>query len=144
MKKHYFLIGSLIGLVMALIVGYWAMNKSLWAMMFSFEKYNGFVPIFCGSITILAVAKLCDRKVTSERYWLRGLLLPVIIFMSGVIVGCLFNIMNYAAEYTFASQFYDYVIKPIYWLTVLGLPCAIFLGTALFIVVYTKYNPVRV
>lgn len=62
MKKHYFLIGSIIGLVAALGVGYWAMNKSLWAMMFSFEKYNGFVPIFCGSMTILAVAKLCDKK----------------------------------------------------------------------------------
>lgn len=144
MKKHYFLIGSFIGLVMALLVGYWAMKKSLWAMMFSFEKYNGFVPILCGSITTLAVAKLCDKKVVSERYWLRGLLLPVVIFMSGAIVGCLFNIMNYAAEYTFASQFYDYVIKPLFWLTSLGVPSAVLLGTALFIIVYTRFNPLRV
>lgn len=144
MKKHYFLIGSIIGLVAALGVGYWAMNKSLWAMMFSFDKYNGFVPIFCGCITILAVAKQCDKKITSERYWLRGLLLPIVIFMSGVIIGSLFNIMNYSAEYTFASQFYDYVVKPMYWLTALGLPAAAILGTGLFMVVYSKAGPLRV
>lgn len=143
-KKHYFIIGSIWGLCMALVVGYWAMNKSLWAMMFSFDKYNGFVPIFCGCITILAVAKLCDKKIKSESYWLRGLLLPVVIFMSGVIVGCLFNIINYGAEYTFASQFYDYVVKPLYWLTCLGLPAAALLGTGLFIVVYSKAGPLRV
>lgn len=144
MKKHYFLIGSVIGLAMAILVGYWAMNKSLWAMMFSFEKYNGFVPIFCGCITTLAVARLSDKKITSERYWLRGLLIPVVIFMSGVIVGSAFNIMNYQAEYTFESQVFAYVIKPIYWLTLFGVPSALFLGTSLFIIVYTKYNPLRV
>ncbi|MCM2352338.1 MAG: hypothetical protein NDI63_01890 [Pseudobdellovibrio sp.] len=143
-KKHYFIIGSIWGLCMALLVGYWAMNKSLWSMMFSFEKYNGLVPIFCGCITILAIAKLFDKKIKNESYWLRGLILPSVIFMSGVIVGCLFNIMNYEAEYTFASQFYDYVIKPLYWLTALGLPAAFLLGGALFITVYTKYNPTRV
>lgn len=144
MKKHYFLIASIIGLAMALLVGYWAMNKSLWAMMFSFEKYNGFVPIFSGCIATLAVAKLCDRKITSESYWLRGLLLPVVIFMTGALVGSLFNIMNYAAEYTFASQFYDYVIKPVFWLTLFGVPSALFLGSALWVIFYTKYNPFRV
>ncbi|WP_409480216.1 hypothetical protein [Pseudobdellovibrio sp. HCB154] len=143
-KKHYFFIGSIWGLCMALVVGYWAMNKSLWSMMFSFDKYNGFVPIFCGSMTILSMAKMFDKKIKNESYWLRGLILPVVIFMTGSAIGCLFNIMNYSAEYTFASQFYDYVVKPMYWLTALGLPAAAILGTGLFMVVYSKAGPLRV
>lgn len=134
MKKHYFLIGTVLGLFATVGVGYWFMNKSLWAVVFSFEKYNGLLPVTCGAITALLFARLFDKVIKSELYILRGLVLPSTIFLAGVLVGSGFNMINFSEEYTLGSQVFDYVFKPIYWLSLFGLPSAWILGTAYFVI----------
>lgn len=143
MKKNYYFLGSLLGLVIAAITAYSIMGKHFPEMMFSFSKFNGFIPIFAGIWTIIIIAKWCDRTIQSQNFFYKGIVMPIFIFSSGAITGSLLNLMNIAGDRPFAPQAFDYFIKPIYWLGLIGLPAAIIVGCAWFVVVYGKSNPNR-
>lgn len=128
MKKNYYFFGSLLGLVIAAITGYAIMDKHFVEMMFSFKKYNGFIPIFAGIWTVIIVAKWCDKTIQRQNLLYKGVVIPVFIFSSGAITGSLLNLMNMSGDQAFAPQVFDYVIKPIYWLGLIGLPAAIIVG----------------
>ncbi len=128
MKKNYYFFGSLLGLVIAAITAYAIMDKHFFQMMFSFSKYNGFIPIFAGIWTVIIVAKWCDKTIQRQTLLYKGVVIPIFIFSSGAIIGSLLNLMNMSGEAAFASQAFDYFIKPIYWLGLIGLPAAIIVG----------------
>lgn len=128
MKKNYYFFGSLLGLVIAAITAYAIMDKQFFQLMFSFSKYNGFIPIFAGIWTVIIVAKWCDKTIQRQTLLYKGVVIPIFIFSSGAITGSLLNLMNMSGEASFASQAFDYFIKPIYWLGLIGLPAAIIVG----------------
>ncbi len=128
MKKNYYFFGSLLGLVIAAITAYAIMDKQFFQLMFSFSKYNGFIPIFAGIWTVIIVAKWCDKTIQRQSLLYKGVVIPIFIFSSGAITGSLLNLMNMSGEASFASQAFDYFIKPIYWLGLIGLPAAIIVG----------------
>lgn len=133
MKKHYFLIGTITGLILATGVAYYIMNKLLWSMLFSGE--NGMLPILVGVATCLILAKLCDKMITSHKFLLRGLILPLLIFWTGAVIGSITNLLvNYDAVYTFDSLFISYVFKPMFWLSLIGLPAAAGLGCVYYLI----------
>jgi len=128
MQKNYYFFGSLLGLVIAGITAYTIMDKHFFQMVFSFTKYNGFIPIFAGIWTVIIVAKWCDKTIQSQTLLYKGIVIPIFIFSSGAITGSLLNLMNVSGESAFAAQAIDYFIKPIYWLGLIGLPAAIIVG----------------
>lgn len=128
MKKNYYFFGSLLGLVIAGITAYAIMDKHFFQMMFSFSKYNGFIPIFAGIWTVIIVAKWCDKTIQRQNFFYKGIVIPIFIFSTGAITGSLLNLMNMSGDQAFASQAFDYFIKPIYWLGLIGLPAAIIVG----------------
>lgn len=132
MKKNYYFFGSLLGLVIAAITAYAIMDKQFFQLMFSFSKYNGFIPIFAGIWTVIIVAKWCDKTIQRQTLLYKGVVIPIFIFSSGAITGSLLNLMNMSGEASFASQAFDYFIKPIYWLGLIGLPAAIIVGIGYF------------
>ncbi|MES2803133.1 MAG: hypothetical protein V4654_11615 [Bdellovibrionota bacterium] len=134
MKKNYYFFGSLLGLLIAAITAYSIMGNNFFQMMFSFTKYNGFIPIFAGIWTVIIVAKWCDRTIQSQTLLYKGVVIPVFIFSSGAITGSLLNLMNMTRDGAFTSQAFDYFIKPIYWLGLIGLPAAIIVGIGYYVV----------
>lgn len=132
MKNHYYLVGTFFGLILALIIGYSIMGKNLWELMFSIEKYNGFIPIMLGALATLATSYIFDKKIKKDSFFIKGLLIPSLIFLSGALIGCLVNSININKEFETGSQFFDYVIKPLFWLTYIGFPASWALGAAYF------------
>lgn len=139
MKKHYYFYGSLVGLLIAIITAYSIMGKSFTDMLFSFSKFNGFIPIIAGAWTVLLIARWCDKTVQSQNMLYKGIIIPVFIFSVGVITGSLLNLMNANPEQTFANNFIDYFFKPVYWLGLIGLPATIIVGLGY----YFAYNNKR-
>lgn len=128
MKKNYYLIGSLIGLVIAAITAYSILGKDFGRMFFSFSKFNGFIPIVAGAWTVLLIARWCDKTIQSNHVLYKGVVIPIFIFSVGAITGSLLNLMNASPNQAFAANFFDYFFKPVYWLGLIGLPAAAIIG----------------
>lgn len=128
MKNHYYFYGSLIGLVIATITAYAIMGKNFTEMLFSFSKYNGFIPLVAGAWSVLIMARWCDKTIQRHTLIYKGIIIPIFIFSIGAITGSLINLMNVSSAQPFTPQAFDYFVKPIYWLGLIGLPATIIVG----------------
>lgn len=144
MKNNYFYFGTLIGLLIAAITGYSIMGKSFFEMIFSFSKYNGIIPVFGAVWTTLIMARWCDKNITRHGFLYRGLVIPIFIFSIGAITGSALNLMNMSGDLSLKLQLFDYFIKPIYWLGLIGLPATLIVGSAWYVVNYGKSKPNRI
>ena len=138
LKKNYFLAGAALGFILILICTF-GFGQSLLNQLFSLEGYNSLVPVFCGVLTSFLLAFIFDRMIKKHIYVFSGLLLPSLIFVVGVAVGSVINLINYNPEYLVLSPFDKYVFTPFFWLTLMGLPCSWVVGT-IYYLVYNRSN----
>lgn len=122
------------GLVCVVIVGYGIMGKSLFAL---FSEGLLF-PVILGPVVSLLVAYLLDRKYESNNSLdkslspTRAIMWSPVIFMSGVLAGSLINLFvngkPFGNSFGFYHEFFDWFIKPTYWLSLVGIPCSFGVG----------------
>lgn len=136
MRKHYYVLGSTFGLLLVPVVA-----VSLTVPEYSWlapllEEWNYVVPIALGYLATLLTARAADHfcptfypSLTKTLFILPG------TFLSGVFVGCTANLVtngNIPPPFGWVNEFFDWFVKPAYWLTLFGLPCAIAVGLIYF------------
>lgn len=131
MSKNYYLIGSFIGLVVAVLVAWNILGSNLFDLssLQAGQKYFGFLPMLLGILTIVVVALWVDKKNFKISYMKAGLILPEAIFLFGVLVGCS---ANWAMNGRFDNAF-DYFIKPLFWISSIGTPITLVIGSIYFL-----------
>lgn len=129
MKRNYFLIGTSFGLIAALGVAAWIMKDAFWDLLsiVPSQKYYGFLPIFVGAAGSLAIGFFADKKFSNAPLLARTLVIPLLIFMTGAVAGSVASwLMNEP------SNPFDYFVKPIYWLSLIGAPLSLVVGLSYF------------
>lgn len=122
------------GLVCVFFVGYGIMGKSL----FGLFSEGLLFPVIIGPLVSLIVAYVLDRKYESYNSSdkklgpTKAIMWSPIIFMSGVLVGSLVNLFingrPFSGGFGFYHEFFDWFIKPTYWLSLVGIPCSFGVG----------------
>jgi hypothetical protein len=125
MNQFYFVRGTLIGLVVAFAIGYLIAGKHFLLFFTISEKFNGGVPILAGAIDSLLIAYVLDRRTKLTGLFYSGVFVPVIIFLSGAVVGA---ILSTAVNSHTQLDILSWFVKPIYWLALIGVPAAIAVG----------------
>lgn len=134
MKKNYFLIGSVVGIISAFLFAYYLMGKAFFDMLESSnsQKYYGIWGPLTGALTVLACAWVLDRKEIPKSYWISGLLMPVLIYTAGMIDGCLINWLINGNGFV---DFFSWFFIPFYWLAAVGVPSAALVGSVYYFMV---------
>ena len=139
MKKHYFLVGTCIGLGLIPVVAFLIAGTGA----VTFLLNPTVVPILAGYAGAIAAANFADRRVVPGP--LSGPLTTAAIYLAGVAIGCLTNLFvmgqPLAPHFGIAAEVWDYVGKPAFWLVTIGTPCAIMIGIAQFL--FTKLLRIR-
>lgn len=134
MKKHYYLIGSLLGILCAFLLAYYLMGEHFILMLTKSsdsEKYYGLWGPLTGALTVLVCAVILDQKNIQKSYLISGLLLPVLIFTAGMVDGCL---VNWAMNGNGLLDFKSWFVIPFFWLGAIGIPAAVIVGTLYYFV----------
>ncbi len=134
MGRKYFLGVAIFGLIAALGVAFFIMGHSFLDLLSiqssQFEKYNGIVPVIAGSSATIATGIYFDRNFLNIHWFPKTLLIPVVIFLSGTVVG---TFVNYVLNGLQNSDSASYFTKPLMVLTLYGVPCAMAVGIIFFI-----------
>ena len=80
------------------------------------------LPYLLGGMITLISAWLCDSFVSNSKLFLKTTILPSLIFSVGCIAGLLTNTFQNGAD------FRSFFVKPLFWLTIFGLPLTILIG----------------
>ncbi|MBC7714661.1 MAG: hypothetical protein H7177_15045 [Rhizobacter sp.] len=141
MKKNYFLFVAVIGLIGVVLVAYAIFGFSFVNMLSitvnQYEKYNGLAPILAGMLIPAAAGFYCDKKYINVHWFPRIFIIPVFIYLSGVVVGVGTNFLVNGLN---SSDPMAYVKSPALVLTMYGVPCAMLVG----IICYLIVQPVSV
>src|SRR5687767_14258061 len=115
MKSNYFLPGTFVGLVCALLMDYGMMGQAFGEIFWIEwdQKYFGGISTLIGTLASLGLAVYLDRLKKPFRFWFHGLAAPALIFVTGMLAGCFINGLINGRE----LEFFDYGIKPLYWLS---------------------------
>ncbi|MCR9204362.1 MAG: hypothetical protein NXH75_07290 [Halobacteriovoraceae bacterium] len=89
-------------------------------------------------MTCFAVGFLLDKRANQNGVnGLQRVLYSTPIFISGVLAGCLLNFFINGSPFSSSfgpwHEFFDWFIKPAYWLGVIGVPCSLFVGLVSFL-----------
>lgn len=136
MTTKYYLKGATLGLLCAAGVAYSLLGKVFFEMLTvvdsTYEKFNGLVPVASGVGAVLVMAFIYDRRSHSTKYFFKGLLNPLLIFLMGSFAGSFVNFLcNGLSD---STGFNDYFFKTFYWLSVVGCPGTILVGGLWFLV----------
>ena len=126
MKKNYYLIGSCIGLVTALVMLITILGTSGLETISISEKYNGLIPSLVGALTVLGLGYFFDRKSVPTVFINQVFLIPVFILICGSITG---GLANYFLN-GYPHFFFDYFTRPIWALGLFGFPATIVVALA--------------
>jgi hypothetical protein len=131
--KHYLLSLSAFGLLMMFPVAWVVTGESPLGMILSW-----FPPLLLGGAWTLALGKGMDYVLEGRRLTLvLSLLASMGIFAFGVLGGATFNFLlnaNLYDDYRIYSQFFDWFVKPVYWLYLFGLPSSIAVGASFYFI----------
>lgn len=116
------------GLVCAILVAAVIMEKGFSQLWANDGKYFGTPVILMGSLVSVFSGFFFDQRFKAPGFLLAAIVFPPIIFISGALVGC---ISNFAINGNFADA-YDWFVKPLFWLAVVGLPFSIVIGSFYF------------
>ena len=112
----------------AALVGYSVMGNSFFDLFAIKGKYYGLYPILIGVFATLAAGVFFDRKSWGQSFVSAGLIIPPLVFLFGAVAGTL---SNYAFNGE-ARDAFDWLGKPMYWLSLVGLPLSIIIGSFYF------------
>ena len=121
MKKNYYLIGSLFGLITALVMLMAILGSSGLEMISLTQKYNGLVPTLVAIITVLGLGYFFDRKSVPPIFINQVFLIPVFILICGSIVG---GLTSYFLN-GYPDFFFDYFTRPIWAIGLFGFPATL-------------------
>lgn len=136
----YFRFVSIFGLISAFFVALVILEKSFLSLV---TKGGGAFPIILGSITCFLCGFLLDRKLLGkETTWKSKIFYSPVIFLSGVLIGCLLNFLINAKTFNSISSmgdsFFDWFVKPAFWLSYIGIPASLIVGIICFGVHHLK------
>lgn len=121
MKKNYYLIGYLLGLICAFSLGAYIGGKHFFGMFMIQDKYNGLAPLLFGLVCGLILSLVFDRKQPKKGYLFQGLIFPLSILIFTTVTGCGMNFIVNGNGIDFVS----WVVKPGYWVLIFGIPSCI-------------------
>ena len=121
MKKHYYLIGSVFGLITALIMLITIMGSSGLEMISLSQKHNGLIPSLVAIFTVLGLGYFFDQKSVPPIFINQVFLIPVFILICGSIIG---GLVNYYLN-GYPDFFFDYFTRPIWALGLFGFPATL-------------------
>lgn len=131
MKHKFYLIGTVIGLICVPLVAYAILQNSLSQF---FENVRFSAPVGIGYLACLTIARCFDhlRKFKRKPNLLVDPFLFVTIFLFGAAMGSLVNFfMNgdiFSPPFGLLNEAWVWLGKPLYWLTIFGVPCALLIG----------------
>ncbi len=126
--KNYFLKGTILGLVSAALVASLIMEEGFLDLWSNEGKYFGAIVILVGALASIGAGLFFDLRFQSPQFLLAALVFPPIIFISGALVG---SLANFAVNGHFVDA-YDWFVKPLFWLAVVGLPLSMIIGSFYF------------
>ena len=130
--KRYFLGCGLVGIVSAVLLAAYLLGPYFFNLL-SVEvnqKYYGFAPVLVGVVAIVLFSMWLDKKVFEPSFIKSGRLMPGFILLSGAISGSMASwVINGKLH-----EFVDWFVKPLYWLTVIGVPASLVVGTVYYFV----------
>lgn len=125
--KHYLLSLSAFGLFMMIPVTMAVTGGNVLALLVGW-----FPPLLLGGAWTLALGKGMDFVLEGRRVTvLFSALCSLGIFAFGVLGGALFNFfLNFRLHgpYGLYDEIFSWFVKPVYWLFLFGLPCALVVG----------------
>lgn len=130
--KRYFLGCGLVGIVSAVLLAAYLLGPYFFTLLSveDNQKYYGFAPVLMGVVTIIMFSMWLDKKVAKQSFLKSGLLLPAAILISGALSG---SMASWIINGKF-HEFVDWFVKPLYWLTVIGVPASLLVGTVYFFI----------
>lgn len=131
----YFRSLTIFGLISALGVGFFILRTSLLSLL---GKGGASIPVLVGAMTCFGVGFLMDKLASQKEVnGLQRVLYSTPIFISGVLTGCLLNFFingnPFNSSFGIGEEFFDWFIKPAYWLGIIGVPCSLFVGLVSFL-----------
>ncbi|MBC7427996.1 MAG: hypothetical protein H7336_05250 [Bacteriovorax sp.] len=139
MKKNYFLTVAVIGLISVVFVTYAIFSFSFVNLLSikvnAYEKFNGLVPVLAGMLIPAAAGVYFDRTSANAHWFPRIFIFPVLIFLSGVVVGVGTNFLVNGLN---SSDPMAYLTSPALALTLYGVPCAMLVGIICFAIYSIK------
>ncbi len=139
--KQYFLGYGILGICCAFFVAAYFMGPYFFEF-FSItdhQKFSSIAPVAIGILAIVVVSIFFDMKKLKFSFLNSGLLLPTAIYLTGAISGSLASwVINGEMD-----SVYAWFVKPLYWLTLLGVPASLVVG-AVYFLIRTKFRRFRI
>jgi hypothetical protein len=134
MIKHYYKIVAIFGLFCALGLSFFLLGSYVKTLFSLHDKFHSLMPIISGMATTLIVAVMLDIKKNKSHqditFWKGALVYPLIIYLSGVAVGSIFNCALNAQSFVEISDY----LKATFALIVFGVPSALIVGVLVYAV----------
>jgi hypothetical protein len=130
MKNKFYFIGTVIGLICVPLVAY-AILPGLFRF---YDDLKILAPVGIGYLAALTIAKCFDLsiKLTRKPSLFIDPLLFVGIFLLGAVMGCLANLVIngdlLSPSFGHLEEIFDWVWKPLFYLSSFGIPCAALIG----------------
>jgi hypothetical protein len=126
--ERYYLAGTIYGLLLVPIVALGVAGPGALTFL------QGFPSIVAGYVGALATASILDPPARTPNF-LRTIAGLLSTFLSGVVLGCFVNFLVFrASDRPFGTEFFDWFCKPFVWLSMFGVPAALFVGGTYFLV----------
>ena len=144
----YFKLGASIGLICIPIICYMIMGDAAFGLVVPASGKSALGAIILGFLSSIFVGHLFDRRRKRFGSGLKlvssAVVVPLVIFLSGVTIGGLVNFIINASflnpSFGLFEEFYDWLFKPLFWLFVLGAPISVLLGLIYFLA-FIRLNP---
>ncbi len=121
MKKHYYLIGSVLGLLTAVVMLIAIRGSSGFEMISLTEKYNGLIPSLVALISVLGLGYFFDQRSVPPIYVNQVFLIPVFILICGSLLA---GLTNYFLN-GYPHFFFDYFTRPLWAIGLFGFPATL-------------------
>ena len=134
-NKRYFFYGTVIGLAMIPIVAFVLLGNSAVKL---FSRPETLTPVFVGFVSAILFSIIADRKFVIERARFGITLLgSICIYTFSILPALLTNLVInaniFSAPTDLMDDFWDYMVKPGFWLYSVGVPCAMAISLGYFV-----------
>lgn len=134
--KNYFFNLSIVGIITEFLIAAIILKGVFWDLV----KFNNsaisiciYLSLILGAMATIITARVLDRSDWKNNHLKAMIPAPVIIFLVGIIVGSLVSYVGHSILVERGglfshSNFNNYFNKPVYWFSLIGVPCCLILG----------------
>ena len=141
MNKKYFLTLAMVGICFEFFIAYLVLGRAFISMINIFQNpkfaVGVIISIICGTFTTIYTGRNFSKEIEKIGLFTFFIFAPVSIFISGVFVGSILNfvfnfVFNFESFSFLYKYFWDFFVKPFYWLVIIGVPVCLVLNVLQF------------